>query len=125
MTTRRIKLGSVAGLRVRNDVFYLKIILENANGVGVICCPSAVGGRGKGNEMLRVRCESLARMGHALDKLYTNLLLAEQRDLAQAEYELSKMHKMIRQHCLHNGRPVAFSEPHGPFPIDIGRDLPG
>jgi hypothetical protein len=93
---------------------------------------SVCGGRQReGNEMLRVRCESLARMGHELDKLYTNLLLAEQRDLAQAEYELSKMHKMIRQHrrscpqCLHNERPVAFSEPHGPFPMDIGRDLPG
>jgi hypothetical protein len=60
--------------------------------------------------MLRVRCESLARMGHELEKLYTNLLLAEPRDLAQADYELSKMHKMIRQHrrscpqCSHNER---------------------
>jgi hypothetical protein len=88
------------------------------------------GGRGEGNEMLRVRCESLARMGHELDKLSTNLLLAEPRDLAQAEYELSKMHKMIRQHrrscpqCLHNERPVAFSDkPLRPFPTDTGRDL--
>jgi hypothetical protein len=80
--------------------------------------------------MLRVRCESLARMGHELDKLYTNLLLAEQRDLAQAEYELSKMHKMIWQHrrscpqCLHNERAVAFSDkPLRPFSTDTGRDL--
>jgi hypothetical protein len=82
--------------------------------------------------MLRVRCESLARMGHKLHKLYTNLLLAEQRDLAQAEYELRNMHNMIRQHrrscqrCLYNERTVAFSDkPLRPFPTDPGRDLSG